>query len=208
MTPTEMRQQAPYPDLLAELVGAVRYKAGWRFSLVDIDRGQNSYGLTLIINITGPNSYHPTNTISVNHYMIVPPAAYDLRSWRRWLFDQILLVERHEAMEWFQFAYEGDFLATDGAHSDEYVERPYAPSHGPGNDPYLIREVGTEEDQRTSFRGDLKTFEPADEPIPQCTQTRGTHGRCVLAADHPTHPLYTFGDVQVNGHVFVSTEDS
>ena len=34
-------------------------------------------------------------------------------------------------------------------------EHPYAPSHGPGNDPYMIREVGTVEDQRTSFTGEL-----------------------------------------------------
>ena len=33
--------------------------------------------------------------------------------------------------------------------------KPYAPSHGPGNDPYLIRETGTDADQRTSFRGEL-----------------------------------------------------
>jgi len=78
-------------------------------------------------------------TYRVNHYMPVPPAAFDERSWRRWLFDQCLLVERHEAME---------FFAIDD-------ERPYAPSHGPGNDPYIVREVGTETDQRTSFRGEL-----------------------------------------------------
>lgn len=69
-----------------------------------------------------------------------PPATYDQRSWRRWLFDRILDVEKHEAMEFFQVA----------------GRRPYAPSHGPGNDPYMIREVGTDTDQRTSFRGDLK----------------------------------------------------
>ena len=73
------------------------------------------------------------------HYFPVPPAAYDVRSWRRWLLEQVLLVERHEACEFFQLA--GD--------------RPYAPSHGPGNDPYLIRELGTDEDVRTSFRGEL-----------------------------------------------------
>ena len=135
----QLRQEAPYPTALGELVDALDYKPTWSFTLESMDRGQGSRGLTLIINIAGPDSYHSERWISVNHLMPVPPAAYDTRSWRRWLFDQILLVERHEACEWFQLA----------------GERPYAPSHGPGNDPYLVREVGTELDQRTSFRGEL-----------------------------------------------------
>lgn len=136
---SEMTQVAPYPTILADLVKAMKYKAGWTFGLHHIDRGQGSAGLTLMIHITGPNSYHPEQSISVNHYMVVPAASYDVRSWQRWLFDQVLLVERHEACEFFQ--------VDDG--------RPYAPSHGPGNDPYLIREVGSELDVRTSFRGEV-----------------------------------------------------
>ncbi len=69
----------------------------------------------------------------------MPPAAYDERSWRRWLFDQIGLVETHERCEFFE---------VDG-------DKPYAPSHGFGQDPYIIRELGTEEDQRMSFRNEL-----------------------------------------------------
>lgn len=141
-----MHQEAPYPEVLETLVARLRYKEGWRFWLAGLDRGQGSRGLTLVICITGPNSYHPEQQVLVNHYMLVPPAAYDVRSWRRWLFDQILLVERHEAMEWFALANTGD---TDG------VVRPFAPSHGFGQDPYLIREIGTEDDQRMSFRNEL-----------------------------------------------------
>lgn len=151
--PELMRQEAPYPDVLAKLVKALQYKAGWLFSLVDVERGQGSAGLTLIIHITGPDSYHPEKTISVNHFMLVPPAAYDERSWRRWLFDQVLLVELHEAMEWFMLR-GPDAPASTWEWRDRVV-RPYAPSHGPGNDPYLIREIGTDEDRRMSFRGDL-----------------------------------------------------
>jgi hypothetical protein len=76
-----MRQEAPFPVVLGRLVTSLAYKAGWTFRLVDLDRGQGSGGLTLVINITGPNSYRPWQTISVDHYMPVPPAAYDLRSW-------------------------------------------------------------------------------------------------------------------------------
>jgi hypothetical protein len=149
-----MCQEAPYPVVLAELVNKVRYKPGWRFHLEDMDRGQGSKGLTLTIGITGPDSYHPEQRITVVHYMLVPPAAYDERSWCRWLFDQVLLVERHEAMEFFQIAHP---MGADPATTLNTwtTERPYAPSHGPGNDPYLIREVGTVEDQRTAFTGEV-----------------------------------------------------
>jgi hypothetical protein len=95
-----------------------------------------------VINLTGPDSYHPERTIRVNHYLIVPAASYDERSWRRWLLDQVLLVESHEACEFFQI---------DG-------QRPFAPNHGPGRDPYTILELGTVEDAETSFRGVRKTL--------------------------------------------------
>lgn len=141
-------QSAPYPEKLAELVNKLQYKPGWTFDLLHIDRDKApdgtvlGAGLTLDIVTKGYDSYHPERgqNYSVHHYRPVPPATYDMRSWRRWLLDQIRLVEDHEACE---------FFVIDG-------ERPYAPSHGPGNDPYIIREIGTEEDQRTSFRGIVK----------------------------------------------------
>lgn len=135
----EVQQIAPYPKVLDGLVAALRYRPGWTFRLADIDRGQGSRGLTLVIDAKTINSYPPHGVIHVLHYMPVPPAAYDVRSWRRWLLDQCLLVDRHEACEFFEI---------DG-------DKPYAPSHGPGNDPYLIRDVGTDIDRRTSFTGEV-----------------------------------------------------
>ena len=137
-----MRQVAPDPEILFSLVDRLEYRPGWTVKLSDLDRGQGSEGLTLVITTCGYDSYHPERgeNYRVNHYMPVPPAAFDERSWRRWLFEQCLLVERHEAMEFFQI---------DG-------ERPYAPHHGPGNDPYIVFEHGTDEDRRTSFRGVVK----------------------------------------------------
>lgn len=132
-----MTQTAPMPHELVDLVHALSYKEQWHFALEHLDRGQGSVGLTLIITITTPNSYNTAQTRRVAHYMIVPAAAFDRRSWQRWLLDQILLVERHEACEFFEIG---------GA-------KPYAPSHGPGNDPYLIRELGTDDDVRTAFTG-------------------------------------------------------
>jgi hypothetical protein len=135
-------QAAPWPAVLEELVRDLEYKRGWEFELhAGLDRGQGSAGTTLIITITTPNSYAPDQTRRVAHYMLVPPAAYDARSWRRWLLEQILLVERHEACEFFTIA----------------GEKPYAPHHGPGNDPYIVFDHGTDEDVRTSYLGDVKS---------------------------------------------------
>jgi hypothetical protein len=134
-----MRQQAPFPEPLRELVGQLTYRPGWTFTLIDTDRGQGSVGLTLDIVTSGYNSYHPERgpNYRVHHYMLVPPAAFDRRSWQRWLFEQCMLVERHEAME---------FFVVDGEHV-------YAPNHGPGNDPYIVAELASTEDRDTSFRG-------------------------------------------------------
>jgi hypothetical protein len=134
-----MSQTAPYPQILVDLVDRLTYRPGWKFRLSDIDRGQGSKGLTLVITTCGFNSYAPEDgeDYRVNHYMLVPPAAYDRRSWINWLFEQLLLVERHECME---------FFVIDG-------DRHRAPAHGPGNDPYLALDHGTDIDRRTSFRG-------------------------------------------------------
>jgi hypothetical protein len=146
-----MRQEAPFPEPLAYLVERTRYKEHWRFTLEDLDRGQGSTGLTLVIQRYGPDSYHPDRMLPVDHYFIVPAAAYDARSWQMWLFERILLVEKHEAMEFFQVC---------DSPGSEHAVRPYAPLHGPGNDPYLVAEVATETDRRTSFRGDLNEGTP------------------------------------------------
>jgi len=143
-----MRQEAPYPGALAYLVERLTYRPGWTFKLAHLDRDQGSKGLTLIITTKGYNSYHHEDgeTYRVNHYMPVPPTAFDSRSWQRWLFDQLLLVERHECME---------FFTIHDSPGSEHAVKPYAPSHGPGNDPYIVREIGTGLDQRTSFRGEV-----------------------------------------------------
>jgi hypothetical protein len=141
-TAAGIRQQAPGSslDVLSGLVDRLSYRDGWEFLLADeLDRGQGSKGTTLIITVTTPDSYRPEHTISVNHYMLVPPASYDARSWTWWLFQQIGLVEQHERMEFFHI---------DG-------KPVYPPAHGPGNDPYLVLIYGWDVDRRTSFRGEL-----------------------------------------------------
>lgn len=131
-TPRMMDQQAPYPEALESLVKRLHYKPGWTFRLTNDHRGQGCEGLTLVITILEFDSYNPDagRNYRVHHLMPVPPAAYNERSWRRWLFQQFLLVEQHEAAEFFQIG----------------EDRPYAPLHHDGNDPYAILEVATEDD--------------------------------------------------------------
>jgi hypothetical protein len=131
-----MQQVAPYPWKLQRLVDHLRYKPGWEFALYSLDRGQGSEGLTLQIVIAAPDTNDLDRTIHVAHFMIVPAASYNEESWRRWLFDQILLVEQHEAMEFFKV----------------YGVKPFAPLHGEGQDPYRIAELTTAEDRAKTFR--------------------------------------------------------
>lgn len=140
-----MTQWAPFPQELANVVARLRYKENWTFELRDEDRGQGCTGLTLVITVVGPDTYHPATLRGVGHYFIVPAANYDERSWRRWLFDTIVKVETHEAMEWF---------VLEGGRGEDF--RPYAPNHSPGHDPYTVRELSTDEERRTSFRGVVK----------------------------------------------------
>ena len=35
--------------------------------------------------------------------------------------------------------------------------RPYAPCHGPGDDPYIIHEYAIDQQRRTNFRGTVKS---------------------------------------------------
>lgn len=151
-------QVSPYPEILADLVRRLRYRQhlGWAVYLVmDYQRDKpgrhtgESRGLTLIVTRAGTNTYDPRQVMNVNHLFPVPPATYNEASWRRWLFDRLGDVDLHERME--------DFALTTG-HEDEPGsprdwERPYKPNHGPGEDPYRITEITTDEARRTSFRG-------------------------------------------------------
>lgn len=167
MTKLMMRQSAPYPHALAELVLTCRYRPGWRVDLADmirdhVDPADDSSdelagGLTLTITTHG---YDSRNTDSgqnyrVRHLFIVPAATYTPDSWRRWLFERFVEVELHEAMEFFVLRHEteGGYTLMDGSQADHYDERPYAPNHGPGENPYVVHDATTAVARRTTFRG-------------------------------------------------------
>lgn len=155
-----MVQWAPFPEELAQLVKTFKYKPGWRFRLVDAvrDRDPNedkpdewwsgpplAGGLTLIITSLTYNSYRDYDNgmppdYAVQHFKIVPAATFNRAAWKRWLLDMCLEVEQHEAAE---------FVDLDGS-------RPFAPTHGPGDNPYTIKETATDLQRRTSFKGTVK----------------------------------------------------
>jgi hypothetical protein len=136
-----MNQTAPDPLELHALVAQTTYKPGWRFSLSTMERSDDGCaGLTLTIRTETRDSNPPHGITHVRHLFPVPPATYNRTSWQHWLFEQIRLVESHEAAEFFK---------VDGV-------RPYAPLHGPGWDPYLIAEIASADDARLTFRGEVK----------------------------------------------------
>jgi hypothetical protein len=161
-SPTEMHQVAPYPQVLAKLVGNLRYRQhmGWRVWLDnDCIRDQagrhtgEARGLTLIVQRCGPNTYDHNEGMIVNHYFPVPAATYNEASWMRWLFDRLGDIDTHERME--DFAFEAETIAPAGQEDRDGLYRPYKPVHAPGWDPYLITVESTTTDRRTSFRGEL-----------------------------------------------------
>ncbi|MCW2929906.1 MAG: hypothetical protein JWM19_868 [Actinomycetia bacterium] len=161
--PRVMRQVAPYPGELAALVKALRYRRdrGWEVWLEDdLQRDKpgrhsgESRGMTLVVQRCGPDSYHPEKIIAVNHYFAVPPSTYNRQSWMWWLFKRLRSVDLHECMEDFVLAVGRLPDDADGPGGED-LERPLAPNHGPGWDPYLITVERTETDRRMSFRGEL-----------------------------------------------------
>lgn len=138
-------QSAPYPLELVELVADCEYRPGWLALVRDEMRdpadthGAESRGLTLSIITDTTNSYPPHERIRVRHLFPVPPATYNRAAWMRWLFECFAKVELHECME---------FFTIDG-------EKPFAPNHGPGFDPYTVTQLTTDLDRRTSFRGEV-----------------------------------------------------
>ena len=166
----KLTQVAPWPSELEELVKTFRYKPGWHFALVeDLDRDFEptdhdrerpiGHGTTLVItsltynsygkkdfegNYIGEYSYKDPPDYRVNHYKIVPAATFNEAAWKRWILDQCLEVEQHEACEFSRW------LQSDGTS-----ERPFSPTHGPGCNPYVVHEYSSDAQRRTSFRGVL-----------------------------------------------------
>lgn len=80
---------------LEELLRWFKYKPDWTFS---IERG------LLAIRAIVVDADDPKRVIPVTSYIELPRFVRDEFPWDRWLLDQIIELERHEAMEFFQVA--------------------------------------------------------------------------------------------------------
>jgi hypothetical protein len=126
-----MNMENTFP-LLADVIKEVRCKPGWHFYLVDEEDAKR-----LVIAVPGHDSYNPDKPLTVSHFFPVPIATYNEKTWRRWIFEMCRRVENHELGEWFRV---GDV-------------RPFAPCHGPGEDPYTVHEFRPEVNAQTTQDG-------------------------------------------------------
>ncbi len=124
-------------DILARLVAEAKCKPGWSFRLVDEDGAKR-----LFITIKGVNNYDHSEPLTINHVHPVPITTYNEKSWRRWIFEQCLRTMNHEIGESLRFGVE--------------ELRPFAPMHGPGEDPYTVHEIRSEADALTTQSGSLR----------------------------------------------------
>lgn len=145
-------EPTPTWDTLRAVVARAAYRPDWRIDLADVaypDESERAIrGLRLDLLAVGYDSYHVDRgqTYRVRHSFIVPAASYNATSWTRWLLDRLIEIETHECCE---------FLVIDG-------KRPFAPNHGPGHDPYQLRELNTAEAAETTFRGERREGTQSD----------------------------------------------
>jgi hypothetical protein len=125
--------------LLQKIVSETKCKPGWSFRLVDEDGA-----LRLYIRIDGVNNYDHSQPFIVNHVHPVPTTTFNEKSWRRWIFEQCLRTMNHELGESLRFGPLGNEV------------RPFAPMHGPGEDPYTVHEWRSETDALTTQDGSVR----------------------------------------------------
>lgn len=118
--------------LLERLVKSVKYKMpGWMIYLGGDNEGNG--WLTLHIVSVTPDSYeNGDHMVRVNHSFLVPPATYNERTWKIWIFEKYLDVWRHET---------GELLEFDGV-------KEFAPHHGDHENPYYTYHIGDYADTR------------------------------------------------------------
>ncbi len=121
--------------ILRALVAEVQGPKAWSFRIADEDGA-----LWLVITIEGHNNYAPKQPFIVSHFHPVPITTYNKKTWRRWIFEQCRRTMNHELGETVRWG----------------EDRPFAPLHGPGEDPYTVHEFRDEVDARTIQDGSIR----------------------------------------------------
>jgi hypothetical protein len=124
-------------ETLDRIARETKCKPGWTFHLADEDGAKR-----LVITIAGVDNYDHSRKRTVSHYHPVPITTYNEQSWRRWIFEQCIRTMHHELGESLRFG------------PDEV--RPFAPMHGPGEDPYTVHEWRPEIDALTTQDGSIR----------------------------------------------------
>lgn len=147
MTERQMTQYAPYPEDLEAIVASLRSRPGERYELYHCirdteDQGRGvAGGLTFNVYVTHTNTYHEEEQRTTRFLFPVPPTTWNAQSWKRWVLDRLMDIDRHERME---FTWFGD-------------EHTFEPLHGPGDNPHdWVYMASTDEQRRTQFTGVVK----------------------------------------------------
>lgn len=120
-----MWQMAPFPENLARIVPTITYK-DWALNLDVYEREVGGEGLTLRIRFQAPDNCQPDVVVFLIHDFEVPARILDDESWQRWVFDCIMLAERHEAMELFKVEGQQVFFPAHKQTSDMYETKHVA----------------------------------------------------------------------------------
>ena len=139
-------QYAPWPVELERLVNVLRSRPGERYALREYERDTEDQGrgraggLTFMVWVTTTDSYKGTERTTLFLFP-VPPTTWNELSWKRWVLDRLMDIDRHERMEWTWF---GD-------------EHTFEPLHGPGDNPHdWVYMASTDEQRRTQWTGEVK----------------------------------------------------
>lgn len=122
-------------DILRRLVDDVAGPKNWFFEI-----REEEGALRLMITIDGYDNYQPDRRFRVAHFHPVPITTYNEATWRRWIFEQCRRTMNHELGEQVRW----------GEH------RPFAPTHGPGEDPYTVHEYRPLADAFTTQDGSMR----------------------------------------------------
>jgi hypothetical protein len=122
-------------DILEKVVSELKGPPNWYFRLADEDGAKR-----LVITLDTVSNYDNTKPFAVSHFHPVPIATYNEKTWQRWVFDQCIRTMNHEL---------GEALSFKG-------KRPFAPMHGPGEDPYIVHDNRTDEERRTMQDGSVR----------------------------------------------------
>lgn len=127
----------PNYDTLRKIVGEAAYKPGWIMYIEDEDGDLR----LVLVDTKCMDAYNSTERKPLAHYHPVPPAFYTEASWKRWIFEQCRRTENHEIGEWLRWG----------------NDRPFAPLHGPGEDPYTVHEFRDAHDAFVTQDGSIRS---------------------------------------------------